>query len=213
MNFKYYKTEKLIFFIIGLTILFGAISTYLHHIIYSLPKFLQDLILFTDSFTVPFFISLIMYFVNTKWWKTKKFKWLIDVPNLNGRYKGKLISSYIENGNAKTMDCVLEIKQSASSIHISGYFGDIETGIISSSSFSVSEELVKERNGFFRLFYIFTNETGGLPDKLNNHSGTAKLLYYPDNYTLDGEYYNKLKNVGMIKVSFEHETLLGRFKP
>ena len=212
MNFKYYKSERLILFIIGLTILFGALSTYLHHFIYSLAEPLKTIILFTDSFTVPFFITLTMYLVNNHWWKGGRFKWLIDVPNLNGRYTGKLISSYLENGIPKTMDCVLEIKQTASSIHIAGYFGDFETGIISSSSFSVAEELVEERNGFFRLFYVFTNETGGLPDKLNNHSGTAKFLYYPDNYTLDGEYYNKLKNVGMIKVSFQQETLLGRFK-
>ena len=81
---------------------------------------------------------------------------------------------------------------------------------MSCSSGSAGEVLVKERNDFFELYYIFTNETGGLAEKLNNHTGTAKFLYYPDQKCLDGGYYNKLKNTGTIKVFFQQEKLLGR---
>lgn len=59
----------------------------------------------------------------------------------------------------------------------------------------------------------FTNETGGISQKLNNHSGTAKFLYYQDKYMFDGVYYNVLGNTGEIKISFEQETLLGRLIP
>jgi hypothetical protein len=192
MNFKYYKTERLIIFIIALTIVFGTISMIIHHFVSELPDLPKHLILFTDAFTVPFFIGLILHFVNNNWWNTKYFTWLIKIPDLNGRYVGTLESSYQKEGSniPVILDCVLEIKQTASSIHIAGYFGNMNQKILSSSSNSVSEELVLERNGFFRLYYIFTNETGGISEQLNNHSGTAKFLYYPDNKTLDGVYYN-----------------------
>lgn len=213
MNFKYYKTDSLIIFIIASTIIFGALSLWLHHKISELPEVSKNLILFTDSITVPFFIVTTFHLINKWLWKTIMFKWLVSIPNLNGRYEGKLVSSQMATGttNPIVMDCVIEIKQTASSIHISGYFGDIQTNFLSSSSYSVSEEIVRERNDFFRLYYIFTNETGGISQKLNNHSGTAKFIYYPDNKTLDGEYYNLVQNRGTIKVSFNQSKRLGRF--
>jgi len=213
MNFKYYKTERLILLIIGLAVILGALSTWINHLISNIPGPLATAIIFTDSFTVPFFITIIIYLINNYLWKSNKFKWLIDIPNLNGRYVGKLESSYVENGKKKILDCVIEISQSASSIHICGYFGDITKDNVSSTSISTSETIVEEKNGFFRLYYIFTNETGGIPEKLNNHSGTAKFLYYPDKKMLDGDYYNKLQNVGLIKVSFQQEKLIGRLTP
>jgi hypothetical protein len=82
-------------------------------------------------------------------------------------------------------------KQSASSIHIFSYYGDKGTNIQTSRAYSVSEELVEEKNGLFQLFYIFTNEPETLLTQLNNHAGTAKFKYYPDIKTLDGDYYNQ----------------------
>jgi len=214
MTFKYYKPERLTIFIIALTVIFGAIATLVHHSITDLPAPVKNLIFFTDSFTVPFFIALIMHLINKKLWKSKQFKWLIDIPNLNGRYLGTIVSSYSPPGGSPVvLDCVLEIKQSATSLHITAYFGTISTGFISSSSFSVSEELVPGKNGFFTLYYIFTNETGGISQKLNNHSGTAKYSYYPDKHKLEGVYYNVLGNKGEIKVSLEQTNLLGRLIP
>lgn len=212
MNLKYFKTERLILFLILLIIIFGSISTWLHHYIATFKNPLRDILLFTDSITVPTFISVIFYCINEYWWKTKYFKWLINIPNLNGRYIGKLYSSYQENNKDKVMDCVLEIKQTASTIHITGYFGNME-GKISSSSFSVSEELIKEKSGFFKLYYVFTNETDGLPEQLNNHMGTASFKYFPDKKRLEGGYYNKMKNAGVITVDFQQEEHLGRLIP
>jgi len=213
MNFKYYKSEKLLIFIIAQVLVFGALATWIHHLSASWISPFKELVFFTDSFTVPFFIGLTLYLVNNFGWKTNYFKWLVDIPNLNGRYTGKLISNYTINGVRVEMDCVLEIKQSASSIHISGYFGNITEGTVSSSSFSVSEELFIERSGFYRLYYVFSNETGALSERLNNHSGTARFLYFPDKYSLEGEYYNKINNTGSIIVSYQQDTLLGRLIP
>lgn len=210
MNFKYYNTDRLILLVIALAFIFGTIATSIHHFVTDKPEPIPSIIVFTDSFTLPFFMFTFLYFINNKWWKNGLFKWLIDIPNLNGRYVGKVQSSYLENGQPKIIDCVLEIKQTASNIHIFGYFGELNGGVISSTSVSTSESIVKEKNDFFRLYYVFTNETGGLPEKPNNHSGTAKLLYFPDKKMLEGEYYNMLKNNGIISVTFEQYVLLGR---
>jgi hypothetical protein len=214
MNFKNYHSERLLLFIIGLTVVFGSISTFVHHNLLTLSDLPRNLILFTDSFTVPFFIGLTIHGIDTAWWRSRYFRWLIDVPDLNGRYIGTLVSSYSrQDGLPVTMDCVIEVKQNASHLHISAYFGSIQNDFTSSSSTSVSEELVLERNGIYRLYYIFTNETGGLSERLNNHSGTAKFLYFPDKRLLDGEYYNVLGNRGTIKVVFKQADLLGRLVP
>lgn len=200
----------LIVLIIGLTVIFGSISTRVHHLLSKAPETFRTLIFFTDSFTVPFFISLILFCINNYWWKGKFFKWLINLPNLNGRYVGKLYSSYLEDGQPKIMDCAIEIKQTSSDINIFGYFGDFSNSTVSSSSISTSETIIKKKNGFFRLYYVFTNETDGLPEKLNDHTGTGKFEYYPDLKQLKGEYYNKNKNTGTIVVVFKEKKLISR---
>ncbi len=156
-------------------------------------------------------LMLTMIFINYIGYKWRIFKWLIDVPNMNGRSVGELISSFEDPaGNSVIKDCVLEIKQTASSIHVFSYYGDKGTNIQTSRAYSVSEEIVKENNGLFKLYYIFTNEPETLQIQLNNHAGTAKFKYYPDIKTLDGDYYNQRQNIGTIKVKFQQEDLLGR---
>jgi hypothetical protein len=213
MNFRYFKPDRLILLIIGLSVIFGFASTFIHHFVSELAEPFKNLILYTDSFTVPFFVFLIIFLINKYGWKNSKFKWLIDIPNLNGRYLGKLTSDYEVIKSPNIMDCVIEITQTASEIHIFGYFGDISTNFVSSSSQGISAELSKENNDLFKLYYVFANETSGMPAKFNNHTGTASFNYYPDKKMLDGVYYNKLKNTGTIKVTFQQEALLCRLIP
>lgn len=213
LNFQYYHTERLIIFIVAIAIVFGGLATYIHHILSPGSGMFGMVIFVTDSFTVPFFISVTFFMINKYWWKKRIFKWLINVPDLNGRYAGKLKSSYIENGKEKVIDCVMEIKQTASNIHISAFFGDITKGVESSSSRSTSETLKHQNNGFFTLYYIFANETGEPSEALNNHTGAGKFEIYPDLKKLKGNYYNIVKNTGSIEVNFESAQLLNRLKP
>lgn len=211
MNFKYYHTERLILFMIGLSVLSGFVVTkFVHPLVEHLQEPAHTFIIWTEMFTVPFFIAIVFGILNEWGWKWKCFKWLINIPNLNGRYIGTLVSSYQVNGQPVTKDCALEIKQTASSIHISAYFGNIQSGDISSKSFSVSEQLVELRNGMFMLYYLFHNETADLQAQLTNHTGTAKFDYFKDIQTLRGAYYNQLKNTGTIDVTFSQKELLGR---
>lgn len=210
MNFKYYKSGSLIPFILIMGVGYGLISRKVQEFLKE-HEVLTQINDYIGIFSTIGLITITFLFINNIGWKWCSFKWLIDVPNLNGRYKGILISSFLDaNSKAVTKDCVIEIKQTGSSIHIFSYYGDKITNSQSSRAYSVSEELVHEKNGLFQLFYIFTNEPDTLISQLNNHSGTAKFKYYPDIKTLEGDYYNQRQNIGTIKVTFEQEKLLGR---
>lgn len=210
MNLKYYKTASLVPFILVLSVVYGIISGIVQDCLKNNAS-LTQINDYIGIFSTIGLLTVTLAFINQIGWKWKIFKWLIDVPNLNGRYKGELISSFIcINGQPVVKDCILEIKQTATSLHIFSYYGDKGTNIQSSRAYSVSEEIIQEPNGLFKIFYIFTNEPNTLQTQLNNHLGTATFLYYPDIKTLDGDYYNKRQNIGTIKVKFEQKKLIGR---
>lgn len=210
MNFKYYKSGALIPFILVMGVGYGILAGKIQECLKGLDA-LTQINDYVGIFSTIGLITLTFLFINNIGWKWSVFKWLIDIPNLNGRYKGELISSFLDtNGNPAIKDCVIEIKQTGSSIHVFSYYGDKGSNNQSSRAYSVSEELVQEKNGLFQLFYIFTNEPDTLITQLNNHSGTSKFKYYPDIKTLDGDYYNQRQNIGTIKVTFEQKKLLGR---
>jgi hypothetical protein len=207
MNFKYFNIAALVAFVIILAIPFGLLSDWLEQTFEPYPT-VTRIYRYIDPLSTLGMITLTLFFINKVGWKWYVFKWLVDIPNLNGRYEGTLISSY----NNEQKDCVLEIKQTASYIHIFAYFGDLRSNEKTSKSASVSEEIVQEKNGLYKLFYIFSNESDTLQIELNNHEGTSKLFYYPDVKRLEGEYYNQRGNSGTINATFKQKGLLGRFK-
>lgn len=164
----------------------------------------------TSTLTI---IVIAIVIVNTIGWKTGLFRWLVDIPNLNGRYEGKIISSFKnEQGQYIEKPCVIEIRQNASFIHVNAYFEDPHTANDTSRSYSISEEIIKEKSGFFSLHYIFLSEPDVLQIELTNHGGTAKLTYFHDNRKLEGAYYNQRNNFGKIIVTLTSSKRMGRFK-
>ena len=139
-------------------------------------------------------------------------KWLVDVPDLNGRYKGESLSSYVgADGQQIMKECVVEINQNASAIHVYSYYADKGTTVQTSMAHSVAEEIVKEKNGSFTLYYLFTNEPDSMIEALNKHNGTAKFSYLADKKQLVGDYYNHRLNKGTMNLVFESKKLLHRF--
>lgn len=209
MNFKYYNSSKLIIFILILSVLYNIIVTNLLSY-FKENEIVSKIIDYIGISTVGLII-LTLIGINQIGWKFKIFKWLINIPDLSGRYEGTLISSYKdENGIEIQKNCTIEIKQTASSIHIFSYYGDTNTNTQSSVSYSVSEQIAMLPNGFFEVYYIYTNEPDVLLTQLSNHSGTARLSYYPDLRKIKGEYYNKRKNTGTFEVIHKQDKLLGR---
>ncbi len=145
-------------------------------------------------------------------WKFSFLKWLVNVPNLNGRYEGELISTFIDTETNLPIrkKCVIEVSQNASKIKLHSYYGELDNSQQTSQASSVSEEIVKLSSGFFEVFYIYSNSANALETKLNNHNGTCSLKYFPDIKVLEGEYYNQRGLKGTIKATFVQEKLLGR---
>lgn len=212
MHFKYYKSERLILFIIGIAVLVGYLVTIcIHPLIEHANEPLRTFIIYTEMFTVPFFITII-FFVIDKWgWKYWLFKWLVDIPNLNGRYEGKIVSSFIKDDKNVEIKFALEIVQTASSIHVSSYYFNPETND-ETASYSIIEEIEKQKNGAFKLFYLYSNMPGRLNNVLTQHEGTAAATYFPDLKKIDGGYYNSRKNTGQFEACWVSNKIIHRYK-
>ncbi|MBL7710223.1 MAG: hypothetical protein JNJ86_14200 [Chitinophagaceae bacterium] len=211
MHFKYYKSERLILFIIGLAVLVGYFVTVcIHPLIEHAKEPYRTFVIYTEMFTVPFFVTIIFFIIDIWGWKYWLFKWLVDIPNLNGRYEGKVISSFTIDDNSVEIHFALEIVQTASSIHISSYYFNPELNE-ETASYSIIEEIEKQKNGIFKLFYLYTNMPGRLNKVLTQHDGTASAMYYPDIKKLDGGYYNSRKNTGQFEAVWVSEKLIHRY--
>lgn len=212
-SFKNYKTTSLVILILVLAALFEPLSSWLEATLRNnnVPiKALSYLRIFSTLGLILITLTLINHFG----WKWRIFNWLINIPDLNGRYEGTLISSFTdEDGNRIEKDCAIEINQIGSNINIFSYYGDLDEENQTSMSYSISEIITKDEDNFSKVYYIFANQADTLEKQLNNHDGTAKLKYYPDIDTLEGEYYNKRQNIGTIKVSYSQDNLIGRLVP
>ncbi len=211
MNFKNYKPKNLVILIIILSILFSLLSEELDKLLPANSTF-KEIWKYIDLFSTVSLLFLTLWFIDEIGWKWKIFKWLVDIPNLNGRYEGSLVSTYQTNGTNTVKDCAIEIRQTASKIKIFSYYGDPGTNNQTSIGYSHSEEIVKEEDGFFSIYHVFSGEPDALQTKLTNHYGSSYMKYYPDIKVLDGTYFNDRPNKGSLKVSFSQIELLGRLR-
>lgn len=216
LNFKYYHTGSLIILILVLSVIYVLLKTTvgaLIHIPESLKGTLAALEEYLGWISPIAFIGVVLFVINEYLWKYFWMKWLIDIPDLNGRYQGELVSSYVDKeGQQVKMDCVVEIHQNASGIHVCSYYADKKTKVQTSMAYSVAEEIVKEKNGRYSLYYIFTNEPDSMLDALTKHNGTAKFNYLADKKQLIGEYYNHRLNKGTMNLVFEGKKRFHRYE-
>ncbi|WP_288457342.1 hypothetical protein [uncultured Chryseobacterium sp.] len=198
MNFKYYKTNNLIAFVPILTVLLTLFYNQFEGFINS-NETLKSISSYISIFSVLGLITLCLKLVDEYFWKYKISNLIINIPDLNGRYEGEMISSYLdENGNEKKLKCVMEITQTASKVHVCTYVGDFQN-IQSSKSTTICEELEKQKNGFYRLYYNYENESS--QSNKGSHKGTAYLEFFPDIKALKGKYFNDRNNTGTIDVN------------
>ena len=213
LNFKYYTAKSLLLLLVGSYILSLALKEKLGYLIV-FPESLEKILALLGWLKPMMVISFVLFLINKYLWKYPWMRWLIDIPNLNGRYVGELTSSFTgPDGQQVKKDCVIEIKQDASGIHVSTYYADKGTKVQTSKAGSIAEEIIKEKKGIFSLLYIFSNEPDGMLEALNKHDGTAKFAYLADKKELAGEYYNHRLNKGTIRVAFEGKKRLHRFAP
>lgn len=207
LNFKYYKTSGLILTIIILSILFDSIFKFLMPI-------LKDYGI--EYLRAPGNISLIIIVLtiyNKYLWKFPVFKLLVKVPNMAGRYKGKV--KYNFQGKDDEKDCIIEVNQTASRIKIYSYFNNKLNE--KTDSKSLVEDISLEENGFFDIFLYYLNNGNKINSVLDCHEGANKLRYIPKTKTtkakLTGHYFTnrQIPTKGEIYAEFESNKLKGEY--
>lgn len=209
MNFKNYKTRALVPFIVILAIFCNIIYLQLDEFLMQFSK-VKEISNYIGFLSILGLMTLIIRVIDVYFWKFKVTNPIIKIPNLNGRYEGVMISSYINPVTEKAMEmqCVMEIIQKSSSIHVFTYIG--QDGVQTSSSETICEVLKEKENGFHTLYYNYGNNSN-LNVEFNDHKGTAYLDYFPDVKSFKGNYFNERKNNGIIAVKFKSNELIGRF--
>lgn len=132
---------------------------------------------------------------------------VVDFPNLEGRWEGKILSSY--NNRSTPYKSALEIKQTFSQIKVCMYMER-------SRSYSLIADFIKDETGQTSLHYEYRNEPNQRAEStMNIHLGTGSILFHADKMAIEGEYYNSPRygrgNSGNYEFKFVQKKLLHHF--
>ncbi len=128
----------------------------------------------------------------------------VDVPNIEGRWKGEIFSSY--DGRNSPIESVLEIKQTFSQVKVCMYMKK-------SYSYSLVAGFVKEQTEETTLHFEYLNiPNDQASDTMSPHFGTAFLVLHSDTNKIYGEYYNSPRfsrgHAGRYEFKFHQKVLL-----
>lgn len=138
------------------------------------------------------YLSLYEFYIHVAW----RWGWLrilLPAPtNLNGTYKGKLISSYKKGTE---VPLTLEISQNRNKMVIC-----MSTDTDTSSSYSYTASMFRVDGIKTQLCYSYKNVPySAIADAdMNQHDGTANLSFKND--IVIGHYFNARKRTGSIKL-------------
>lgn len=138
-------------------------------------------------------------------WRWPIFHWLgiVDFPDLRGRWKGTITSSW----GSQRLPAVLEIVQTASSVRAAVY-------TFNSHSESQTAAFNIRGDGRPVLYYVYENTpNSAAAATMERHEGTAALTYFREKRLLESSYYTGRgrQSQGEMSFYFETEALHGRF--
>lgn len=210
MSFKYYKTTPLIITII---ILSGLIELIVGNYI---NPFIAQYLSVESHFRVPTTVSLLgllFYIYNQFLWKMPVLKLVMDVPDISGRYEGKI--KYEWDGVNNEKKCFIEVIQTASKIKVHTYFSD---GVNeTTSSKSLVEEIKQDEDGFFDIYLFYLNSGTKQNGGLDCHEGANKIRFIPGRRgkmnQLIGHYFTnrQTQTRGEIEAILISKELQGKF--
>ncbi len=207
MNFRYYKIELLISVILLMS---AGIDLGIEKLL--IPYMTDHNMTFLRAPGNAALIGSFLFFYNNFLWRLPVFNLLVKVPNLNGRYKGKI--NYEFQGVAGQKDCVVEIIQTASSIKIHSYF---DNGAGEKTKSKSLVESIEEEDGFYHLYLYYFNSGSKDTGKLDCHEGANMLKFIPEHEgspkKLTGHYFTsrKIQTRGEMNVEFESKKIKGTF--
>lgn len=207
MSFRYYKITPLIIAIL-------LLSTVLDFGIYKLiiPFLKKHDIEFLRAPGNAALIASILMLYDKLLWRIPIFKLLVSVPDMRGRYKGKLNYTFQEKEGET--DCYIEISQTSSKIRLNSYFQT--EGKPDTNSKSLVESIVEE-DGFYYIYLYYLNYGSKENADLDCHEGANMLKFLPateqSKKRLIGHYFTNRKEQtrGKMSAEFESKTLEGTF--
>jgi hypothetical protein len=209
MNLRYYKITPLIVLILLLS---AGIDYAISNLLIPLTENIFNL----QNYRAPATTSLIggvLFIYNGFLWRFPVFNLLLKVPDIAGRYKGKIKYEY--NGKMGKKKCVIEVTQTASKIKIHSYFNNDNDE--KTSSKSLVEDIKKDEDGFFEIYFFYLNSGSKIDGVLDCHEGANTLRFIPakndKSQKLVGHYFTNRQNQtrGEIEVYFESKDLIGEF--
>ncbi len=191
---------------------FGSFAIiWLMLLIFSGVTSLFDLVNIVKKFPQAVTIYIILALIFVKWsWRWRIFQgWLVKIPDLQGTWKGEIISTWINPETNKRLDpipALLSIKQN---------FHKIDCFLFTeeSSSYSMAAEINLEQGGNLYLNYNYTNRPrSSVRERSEIHDGAAilKIINDPSKF-LEGEYWTSRKTTGEMKFNFESKKIAEKF--
>ncbi|HSX09136.1 MAG TPA: hypothetical protein VLF93_03220 [Candidatus Saccharimonadales bacterium] len=167
-------------------------------------KYIPNLPWWIDKPTPLVIYGLLFILFDIYLWKINIFRFfgVVTVPNLEGRWEGKHVSSHKENGLNTEVPGALEIDQTFSKISFRAYFPE-------SKSKKVIASFGNEGDNQY-LYYTYDSEIAvKSKEKMKNHLGTAKVEYVESGKSkkLKGTYFNSAGNTGDMEYLFSSKQL------
>lgn len=124
-------------------------------------------------------------------WRWRIFRgWLVPIPNLNGKWEGKIY--YKEEGKDKSRKVSVDIRQTF--LSIVHFYSKESKSLSFCGSFNIDA-----KRGLKQLIYSYQNDPKAIiRDKSPLHYGTTKLNISADNLEMEGEYWTSRASLGTI---------------
>lgn len=183
MGIQLSKISHLIIFLIIMPIISASIAYALN---LTLQKYVSTPWIFlVDSMGVLGTYTILLRIFNDSLWQffPQGFLGIVDVPNLNGTWTGKLYSSFDKNTSPyKTR---VEMVQTFSDIKVFAYFQR-------SWSYSIVADFQREADGRQVLHYVYRNEPrNNASVTMQGHNGAGKHEYIKSKDVMECSYYNE----------------------
>lgn len=172
---------------------------------------LSDFANMAKKFPLAVTIYTLLSLIFVRWiWRWQIFRgWLVKIPDLQGTWKGVIISTWIDPIARKRIDpipVILSIKQT---------FNKIDCFLFTkeSSSYSTAAEINLDQGGNIYFSYNYTNRPrASVRERSEIHDGAATLQIIKNpSRSLEGEYWTSRKTTGEIKVQFETRSVAEKF--
>lgn len=144
---------------------------------------------FISVVITPIAIFGILYFLfNHYIWKWEIVNKFLGVPNVNGRYKGFLKSTYLNESTGiqvEPIEMILEVNQTFDSIKFTSLFPNTP-----SSSSSNMGGLISVEDGEAEFIFAYSNKSRDINIENDRHDGMNTLRFNLKNGLVEGEYFN-----------------------